>query len=283
MHLPLALALLGIQAQALDLPKKFLSPRPKPAAVVAKVNGDPIRAQDLESYLWDWRAFEAAQDLTSYQMVAAEARRQKVSVTDAEVQQELDKNLEQLRKELRPGQTLQGLLLERGFPKSRLYLRVKTERLLNKLVLKAFDPKPFVRVSTIVVRPLTERATDVAQALQRADDAYNALKNGEPWGDVLARHTDDTPTLQNGGLLGWREIRAFPPTVQQEMATLKPGGFTKPAQTANGIQIFRLEAVGAGATGAQLEELRNAYLQGTRQKFFEDLRARTKIEILIGK
>lgn len=279
MNLPLFLALVVLQGQALDLPNKFISPKPKPDALLATVGGTPILASNLEPYLWDWRAHEALQDLVTHQMIAAEAARLSVRVSDEDIQKELDKQLEQVKKELQPGQTADQLLLERGFPKSRLYLRIRSEQLLNKLVMQSFDPKQFVKVATIVVRSRSEQASELAQALKRAEDAYNALRNGEAWGDVLARHSDDPGALQSQGMLGWRELRAFPPTVQDEMRSLKPGAITKPAQTANGIQIFRIEAIGAQAEGAAIQELGEAFLTGSRQRYLDGLRAKTKVEI----
>lgn len=272
-----AFLLFALQAPTLDLPKRHLVPKPKPDAILAKVGNVPIRASDLESYLWDWQAYEALQDLITHQMIAREAKRLKVAVADATVQAELDRQLASLKQQLPPGETLEGSLRDRGFPKSRLFLRIKSEELLNAIVLKSFVPKDYVKVSTIVVRPRSEQATDLADALKRAKAAHTALINGEPWSDVLSRFSPDATTLSTQGLLGWKELAVFPPTVKAELATKAPGGITKPAQTPNGLQIFRLEARGATAAGETLSELKQTYLQGTRAKYLEDLRKRTTI------
>lgn len=276
-------ALLAFQTPAPDLPKKHMAPRPKPAAVLAKVGNVTIRASDLEDYLWDWRAQEALQDLVSHQMIANEAKRLKVTVSDAVVQRELDRELAELKRQLPAGEPLEASIKGRGFPRSRLFLRIKSEQLLNSLVLRSFNPKLYVKVSTIIVRARSEQATDLADALKRAGEAHTALKNGEPWSDVLSRHSQDASTLQTEGLLGWKELSAFPPTVREELASKLSGGITAPAQTPNGIQIFRLEAKGESATGSILTELKSAYLQATRPKYLEDLRKRSKIVVRLGK
>lgn len=268
---------------ALELPKRYLAAKPKPDAVLAKVGGVPIRAQDLEPYLWDWRAYEAIQDVLTFQMIATEAKRLKIVADPVAVERELNRQLEAAKTRLQPGQTVTQSLLEQGFPKSRLWLRIQTEQLLDKLVLQSFAPKNYVKVSTIIVRVRTGLTTDLADAIRRAEDAHTALKNGEPWGDVLSRYTDDPSTLQNQGLLGWRELSAFPAVVQQEMGLLHPGGITRPAQTSNGIQIFRVEAFGKTAEGAQLQELKEAFKNGSRQKYLDDLRKRIKTEIFFGR
>jgi len=284
MSIPIALLFsLAFQTPALDLPKRFLAPKPKPDAVMAKVGGVPIRASDIESYLWDWRAYEVMQDAVTHQMIAAEAKKQKVVAADSEIQQELNRQLEGIKSQLKPGQTVQKAMLEQGFPKSRLYLRIKSEVLLNKLTMKSFDPKSYVKVSTIIIRARSEQTAELAVALKRADEAYAALRSGEPWSDVLSRYTDDTTTLQSQGLLGWRDMNAFPPTVRQEVAAMKPGAITKPAQTQNGIQIFRIEALGSSAEGPVLNDLKQSFLMGSRQKVLDQIRAKTPVEIFVGK
>lgn len=278
----IAWALLALQTPVPDLPKQHLKAKPRATAVVAQVGNVAIKASDLERYLWDWRAREALQDLITHQMIVNEARRLKVTVTNAAVQKELDKQLAEVKAALPPGETLEASIRDRGFPRSRLFLRIKSEQLLNAIVLKSFDRKNYVKVSTILIRPRTEQASDLAEALRRAESAYSALINGEPWSDVLSRHTEDAGALQADGSIGWKEHGAFPPTVRQEMARQKPGAITKPAQTANGIQIFRLDARGESATGTVLEELKAAYLQVVRPGYLEDLKKRTKIVEKLG-
>jgi parvulin-like peptidyl-prolyl isomerase len=281
MILPLLVTVVLAQTQALDLPRKFVAAKPKPDQVLATVGGVPIRAADMDAYLWDWRAYEAVQDVVTYRIIAAEAKHQNVSVADTEVQKELDQQLENVKKELQPGQSLQQLLLERGFPKSRLFLRVKTQELLDRLALKSFSPKSFVKVSTILIR--FGNTSELSQALQKAEAAYGALAAGEAWDEVLSRYVDDPTTIQNHGLLGWRDINAFPKEVRDQMASIRPGGRTHPAQTQNGIQIFRVDALGSSAEGVTLQELKSAYLAGTRTKYLQDLRAKAKVDIRIGK
>ncbi len=270
-------------APAPDLPKRYLAAKPKPDAVLAKVGGVPIRGGDLEAYLWDWRAFEAVQDLITHQMIVAEAKRLKLVEDPAAIERELSRQLDAVRSRLQTGQTLSHALLTEGFPKSRLWMRIRTEHLLDQIVLKSFNPKAYIKVSTIIIRKRSPQTADLAEAIKKADEAYASLRNGEPWGDALARFTEDASTLQNQGLLGWRELSAFPEVVQQEMKALRVGGVTRPAETANGIQIFRIEGNGSEAQGPQLQELKDAYRLGGRVKVLEELRKRTKIEVFLGK
>ena len=58
------------------------------------------------------------------------------------------------------------------------------------------------------------------------------------------------------GLLGWRELTAFPDVAKSQLVALKKGEVTQPVQTKNGIQIFRIEAKGDGASKDELEQMR---------------------------
>src|SRR4051812_8911494 len=79
--LPAVAVALALAAQAgnspvNDIPAKYRTTPPAAGAAVARVNGVEIKAGDVESLLWDWRGFDAIQDLVSYQMIKAEAQKE---------------------------------------------------------------------------------------------------------------------------------------------------------------------------------------------------------------
>jgi len=279
--LALAAALQG-PGVALDLPDKYKVAAPSPDAVIARVDGVPVRASDLAPLLWDWRADEALTDLISYQMVKAEADAKGVRVTVEEVDGAMGKQLEQMRASLQPGLELDTALRQQGFTRSRLYLRVASQLLVEKLAMRQFDPKEYVKVSTIVVKPADEQATSLSAALKLAEGAYARLAGGEPWDSVLATVRDPSGT-PSGGPLGWRAVAAFPDSVRQEFEKIGEGKAARPVQTANGIQIFRVDRLGRNAVGPEVEELREVYLTGARQAYATSLRERTKIERFLGR
>jgi parvulin-like peptidyl-prolyl isomerase len=155
---------------------------------------------------------------------------------------------------------------------------VKTEVLLRKLILVNFKQEGYVKVSTIVVKPTSASASDVKVALEKAEKAYARLSGGEKWDDVLLSVTEDPRARASQGQVGWRPLALFPESVQKEIASLKKGAFTKPAQTQNGIQIFRIDAMGKGASAEELLELQESYVGGQRQQTMAKLRAEAKVE-----
>ncbi len=280
MNLAFALIPLGfaLQAAVLDVPKPLLKTVPAVNQTMAKVNGVEIKMADVEVLLWEWRKNDVLNDLITYQIVKDAAAKENVKITDEEAQAETKKLIDGIGQTLPAGQTIEQAMEQEGTAPSRLYIRVKTEMLLRKLILKDFAPADYVKISTIVFKPASTSAEDVKVAADRAQRAYLRLTGGEAWDEVLLSVTDDPRARAALGSVGWRAKRLFPETTQAEIAKLAKGGITQPSQTANGIQIFRIDALGSGATAEEKLELEESYFAGQRQSVMAKLRAEAKVE-----
>jgi parvulin-like peptidyl-prolyl isomerase len=261
-----------------DIPAQVIPPKPPADKVVASVNGKAILVADVERLLWDWRSEEVANDLVTYTLIKQAAQRDGVTVSEAEVHKTVDLQVEQVRQSLEDAQDVDAALREQGFTRSRLYLRTEADLLLSKLAEIGFQPSEYIKVSTLMFRPESEQADALQAALTRAQTAFDRLAGGETWERVFSDETADPELQRTRGMLGWRTLEVFPPTVRKELEALKAGGVTRPAQTAYGIQIFRVEAVGHEADTEQLAELRSAFLPIARQNLMTRLRAAAKIE-----
>lgn len=278
MIVPVILPALLFAAWQSAVPARYLPARPAADAVIAKVNGVPIKASDVEPLVWDWLSNEVVEELTNYHIVRLEAERLGVTVTPAELETETEKALRQLQDSLPQGTSLRSALESQGSAPSRVYVRVRTKLLLDRIVLKSFDSAGFVKISTMIVRPKNEQTVALAEAIKRADDLYARLQKGESWDKVLQDTTNEPETLKSAGLLGWRQISAFPEVVRTEMTGLGVGKVTKPAQTVNGFQIFRIEAFGKDAKPEEMESVKDLYLSQARPEVFNKLRSAAKIE-----
>lgn len=267
----------GFLAQS-DIPAKYITAAPKPNQVVAKVDGVEIKASDVTDLLWQWRSQETLADIISYQVIKNASVKEQVTVTDAEVQKSVDEQMAQFTPEVLQGKPLDLYLQEQGFTMSRMWLRIKTELLLNKIALKNFKPVEYIKVSTIVVRAVSTSTAALTDAAKKADSYYEMLTKGEPWDKVLSYTTADQRTLDSKGLVGWRLISAFPQIVQDEMKTLSSGKYTKPVQTSNGFQIFRIDALGKDAKGQDLAEAETTHINSNKNAIATKIRAASKID-----
>ncbi|MCX7800685.1 MAG: peptidylprolyl isomerase [Fimbriimonadales bacterium] len=262
-----------------DLPKGMPPAKPEPQRVLATVDGQPIRASDLEAFLWDWRSSEVLQDLISYRSVLAFAGKEGVRVTEREIEEELNRQLSEVLQNAPTAGDPNAQMRREGFPRSRLWLRVHSQLLVDRVLLKRFDPKNFVKVSTIVVRKKGDDADSVAEAAATAKRLFERLSAGEAWSTVLREATSDERVLSNDGSIGWKLLGAFSTPTAEELRQLRPGGITKPALTANGFQIFRLDQAGATAQGKELLELQALYLFSERPNLLRQIQETIKVEV----
>lgn len=268
---PLALLL---AAQSV-FPAKIVPKTPEPGLVLARVNGVAITAADAAPFLWEWRGKEVVEDLIAYHMALQEATKLGVSVSDEEIEKDIERRLGLIRQGLQQGQTLEDALQAQGFGRSRFYVRLKSEMLLDRIALATFQPTAWVRVSAIVVPVDAPSGAEVARATARANEAYEKLGAGGSWADVMAGY--GLPS-ERQGLLDWMPIAEFPQPAQTQFASLARGGYTRPTQTARGIEVFRLDVRGAEATADELELLRQAHLARFRPAVVERIRRESKVE-----
>ena len=263
---------------SLNIPSLALAPRPD--AAVAKVDGVVIKASDVEALLWEAHGTEIISDLIGFQMVKAEADRQGAIATEQEVTQALGDYMKSIAADAPAGTDIQGYLESQGLSKSRLYVNVKTDVLLNKLAKMRFQAARYVKVSTILVTPASNTAADMDAADQKVQTAYQRVKKGEKWEVVAADVISDANAKRTGGLLGWKSLELFPAATRTAIINLKPGEVTEPTRTVNGAQFFRLESQGANATKDELTEIQNIAIPSIKAQIASELRTRVKVEKL---
>lgn len=258
-----------------QLPDSVLPKAPAADKVIAKVNGVEIRAGDVEALLWDWRGHEVTQDLITYHLILGESKRLKVEVKPEEIERSYEERLAEYKQGVAPGTNLDETLRAQGFPKSRLYLRVHTELLVNRIAMRDFRPDDFVRVSTALYRPGAPGKPPV----ERAQAAHGQLGKGEPWTKIVKESDLDDASKAAQGVLGWRAVSAFPEASRADIRGVKAGGYSKPVTMPDGsVQLFRVEKKGIDAKDAEAREIQDGFLAAARQKLLERLRAEAKIE-----
>jgi hypothetical protein len=269
-----------LQNAGFQMSVSTLSKAPTAETIVGKINGVSIKAKDIEDLLWEVRGEEIINDIMFYQVAKMEADKLGIVVTDVEVEREVAHQKDLMKQGLAPGQSLDDALAQAGQTKSRMFLAAKSSLYFTKIAMLDFDPKIYVRISTIVVHPRSETASDVAATIQVVQKAYDRLKAGEPWERLVNELVVDQEGKQMHGLLGWRDLAAFPEDARSQIVKLKKGDVTQPVQTKNGIQIFRIEAKGEGATKDELEQMRVELAELLKFQATQKIKKTLKIERL---
>ncbi|MBO6793377.1 MAG: peptidylprolyl isomerase [Balneolaceae bacterium] len=112
------------------------------------------------------------------------------------------------------------------------------------------ERQPDRRVYHVYVRPNSNPS--------KIEDAYKALQMGGQWEDVVREFSEDTPSVQNEGYIGWiNNGSRYNPDFVDTLMNLDPNEpFTKPITTNYGQHIFKVDSVRTFKT----EEARDEYL-----------------------
>lgn len=247
---------LALQSAAFQLSIPTLAKAPTADTILAKVNGVEVRGKDVEDLLWDVRGEEILNDILYYQIAKMEAEKLGIVVTNEEVDQQVARQMDVAKRDLPQGQTLEVALAQAGQTPRRLYLLAKSSLYISKIAMHDFDPKGYVRISTIIVHPRSESVEDITATTLVLKKAKDRLAAGEPWERLVNELVVDQEGKRQNGFLGWREMSAFPDDAKVQLTALKKGAITDPIKTKHGIQIFRIEAKGDGATKEELEQMR---------------------------
>ncbi|MHB8634845.1 MAG: peptidylprolyl isomerase [Fimbriimonadaceae bacterium] len=274
-----------------ELPPKYVAPAPGPGAAVAKVDGQPIFAHDVEGLLWESVGPQVVEDFVTLVAVRQAAAKQDIHVTPAEVETRMqaDMKIYDLRSKQDqrrpPGMAVDAFLRQEGYPTSRLYLNTEVEVILDKLALKTFKPDSFVKVSMMIFKSTDPTPASAATAEKNATSAVARMKSGaSKWNDELAKSQMPADYISKEGLLGWLDQGTFPPDVMQKLKTLKPGQISDPikatAQGGTTFQVFRVEQLGSKAVGADLDTLRTRYTHDPQlhSRLLSAIRTGAKIE-----
>jgi parvulin-like peptidyl-prolyl isomerase len=269
---------IAFQTGGIQLGIPNLKPAPDKDQVLVKVNGQDIKASDIAALLWDAKAEEILNEVTYFQLAKAEADKLGIFLTGKEIDEGVQRELDGMKANLAPGQTLEQAMLSTGQTRARLYLAVKTSLLLTKIAFADFDPKLYVKVSTIIIKPASNSANDLANAIKTAQGAYDRLVKGEAWEAVVDDVVTDETGRESRGRLGWRLLSAFPDDVRSEIALLKSNQFSKPAQIQNGIQFFRVERFGKDLAKEELDQMRIDMTESLRLQAVNKIRRTMTIQ-----
>ncbi|MCS7296911.1 MAG: peptidylprolyl isomerase [Bacteroidia bacterium] len=115
----------------------------------------------------------------------------------------------------------------------------------------------------------TYTAKDSTEAEKRIQEAYQRLRQGESWEEVVRTFSDDPMTVNRGGELGWMRLL---PEMEERKRRLSPGSYSEPFRTRFGWHILKvLEAKPIGSYEEMRSELKARLQRDERYKAAERL------------
>ena len=272
----------GQQAQRPQIPPQY-SPAPLPAGdtVVATVNGEPIRASELIQVSYEWFAATAIEELILERVIEQEARAQRVTVSNAEVEARYKQQLQNAESQVPPGMSLDDFLKRNQFPPSRLFARIRSQMLVEKLVERQVNLDDFVEYSQIVIRiqgntpEQQEENTLAAEA--KAQEAYQKIKEGLDFAEAVKEYSEDPFSKDRGGKMNWQNFNFIVPDLRQKLQAMQPGEISEPFKMMGSYMIIRKERTGSQASPEEQQELREQAVRLQVGEYVRQLQSKAKI------
>lgn len=184
----------------------------------------------------------------------ATAARQSHLADDPEIQAEIDAYVTGVLARLQINAYLDGL----EYPDAEL---LASERFVANKADFALPESRDVRHILIVGDGKTD-----AEALDKANQAWQALQNGESFDQVMIEYSEDPAESHNGWVRGVSKGGSFDPDFTAAAFDLaEPGDYSKPVRSAFGYHIIRLYNVNP-ARQRTFEEVKDDLVAGVRRE-----------------
>lgn len=271
----------------------FTSPKQRTGTdLVATVNGIGIKQQQLfESLIKGGNGNSALDGLITYELVKQEADAKVITVTDEDIQRELNNIINNMGSR----DNFEQALEQYGMTEEDLYPDLLQQARLRKLLisqtnitdadiqayynanLDAFSQPEQVRASHILVETKAE-----------ADAIYKQLKNGADFAEIAKSKSIDTGSGSNGGDLDYFARGVMVPEFEKAAFSLKVGEISSPVQSQFGYHLI-LVTDHKAAVVQTLDQLKDQIketlisqkIYELSQSFINELRAKADIKKML--
>lgn len=277
----------------------FLSMKSAPqGTVIAKVNGLEITEEEINTTLTQatqqnpmiTREMILNQTITKY-VLLAEAKKQKISISDQEVEEYLNNLESMLQQELEPALAKLGITLEE------LKKQVREQLMMTKLLkqeagvdaseitdeeVKAFYEE---NKADLTVQEQVNASHILVKTEEEAQAIKEELATGADFAELAKEKSTDPSAKTNNGNLGLFAKGAMVPEFEQAAFSLEEGEISEPVKSQFGYHIILLHKK---MPARQLpfeevkEDIRKVIAEKKQQekllKYIEELRAKAKIE-----
>lgn len=212
--------------------------------VVARVNDEVITKDELYDALVQENGSAVLNSLIANKIVELEAKKQNITVSEEDVQKEVDKLAEQYGSEEAFTQFLEMYGYSLDEIKENIKMNLNVKKLLEPTIKieeseiksyfdenkASFDTPEQVKASHILV-DTEEKAKEVKQKLQ----------DGEDFVELAKTYSTDTSNNQQGGELGYFSKGQMTPEFEEAAFSLKVGEISDPVKTEFGYHIIKVE------------------------------------------
>lgn len=216
----------------------------KSSEAVAKVNGEVITKDELYDLMVKAVGDQALDYLITQKIIELEAKKQNITVTDEDINKELEKVYEAYGGEtiFKQNLELSGHSLDEY--KEELALTIKAKKLMEPRIeiteeeMKAYFDEhkdEFAQEQQVHARHILVDDENLAREI------YEKLKKGEDFAELAKQYSTDTATKDNGGDLGFFGKGEMVEEFEKVAFSLKVGEISSPVKTEYGYHIIKVE------------------------------------------
>lgn len=229
-------------------PTTAATTQPRPAEVMATVNGRPIYMELLYGPLLEAHGLRLAEALIADELIAQEAEKRNVTVTRQDIENEeklalqaiLPKDFDRAQRQ----QALERLLLDRNVTRTQWNAAMRRNALLRKMVTPGVTvPEAMIKAEFARVYGEKLRVSHIQlPSLAEAEKIIGLLKKGEDFAQLARRYSTNTATARQDGALPifTREDSSAPRAIRDVAFTLKPGQISGVVQVGNNFHVLKL-------------------------------------------
>lgn len=230
---------------------------------VASVNGEKITKTELYNLMVKQNGKEALNSLIAERIVALEAQKQKIAVTDQEIQAELQKYYNDYGGQDAFLQALTSSGFTLDDVKKDIALSMKIRKLMEPRIaisddeLKAYfadNKASFAQEKQVKVSHI------LLDTREKADEIRKRLVNGEDFAKLAQENSTDTATRDDGGELGFIRKGEMVKEFEAAAFSLKVGQISDPVKTEFGYHIIKV---------LEIKEAREASFEQSKDQVYE--------------
>lgn len=210
--------------------------------VVAEVNGEKITKDKLYDSMVKQGGKQTLDQLITEKLIEQEAAKQKISVSDAD----LDKEVDDLKKQFPSEAEFSNVLAQQGMTLDDLKKELRTQVMVKKI----FEPQ--IKISEDDIKKYFEenkqqfntpeqvKASHIlVDSKEEADAILAQLKQGADFAK-LAQEKSKDPSKDNGGDLGYFPHGQMVPEFDKAAFSLQPGQISDVVKTQFGYHIIKV-------------------------------------------
>lgn len=211
--------------------------------VVASVNGEKISKEELYQVLVNQSGKEALDALISQKIIVQEAKKQKVQVSEADIQLEIEKYYEGYGGQ----EGFEQAITASGYKLTDVKKDVTTTLQLKKLLATRISINDdetknyFTKNKDSFAVAKQVKASHILVASEEiAKEVKGKLANGADFAQLAQEYSTDTGTKDKGGDLGFFGSGAMVKEFEDVAFALAPGEISEPVKTEYGYHIIKV-------------------------------------------